>query len=623
MGLQLWLPLNGDAKNYGLKNIDVLDYGTSEYSKGKIGKCRSFVGNGYLKLINSFGIEPYKDFSCCYWIKEISNNTLSGFRVVYQCGNLIIGHYNDYINIYNGSDLDFFYKCDTTDWVHCCLTYQSSSNIMTIYINGIKCSTRQPKSLNNLSSTTALIGKRNNESYLLEGYLNDFRLYDECLSPKQIKYISQAMICHYPMGNVDGKIGGRNLIRNGKGDKKAGFFKYFDTVTDQYGEVTLKSKWSYTGIDLVPGFVLGCRDYEVGAYYIWSYDIMYTAWNFPSGSSRGEFWIGQRYAGAPSGEDATGKWQFVTAHDLPVVGENGCKLNEWYHVKRRVLIPSQASSNVGTHGQIMLYNPSKNVEASFTARFKNVKLEKGNIATPWTPAPEDNSQFYDNIIPDISGYRNNATVKDSTCPTWSNDSPRYLGSYKFDGKSQYINCGTNTMIQGLSEFTVNCWAYMDDWTKFNSRLFSCTQNGGYNTEESNGLIKFGLSVYTNADMSKYQYNSSIGGYPGIKLSDMSTGWHMITCVYKNSIGDAIYLDGNLYEKKTYLSYGVHYNMNANLFLGCESGGYQPANIYFNGNLSDFRIYATALSESDVLNLYQSSASLDSQGNLMLSGEVVE
>ena len=82
---------------------------------------------------------------------------------------------------------------------------------MTIYINGIKCSTRQLKSLNGLSSATALIGKRNNETYLLEGYLNDFRLYDECLSPKQVKYISQAMICHYPMGNVDGKIGGRNL----------------------------------------------------------------------------------------------------------------------------------------------------------------------------------------------------------------------------------------------------------------------------------------------------------------------------------------------------------------------------------------------------------------------------
>lgn len=184
-------------------------------------------------------------------------------------------------------------------------------------------------------------------------------------------------------------VGGRNLILNGKGDKKAGFFKYFHTVINQYGEFTSKSKGQYADVDISSGFVLGCRDYEVGSYYIWSYDIMYTAWNFPSGSSRQEFWIGQRYADAPSGEDATGKWRDVTKHGLPVVGENGCKLNEWYHVKRRVLIPPQASSNVGTQTAIQFYNPNKNVEASFTARFKNVKLEKGNIATDWTPAPED------------------------------------------------------------------------------------------------------------------------------------------------------------------------------------------------------------------------------------------
>lgn len=184
-------------------------------------------------------------------------------------------------------------------------------------------------------------------------------------------------------------VGGRNLILNGKGDKKAGFFKYFHTVINQYGEFTSKSKGQYADVDISSGFVLGCRDYEVGSYYIWSYDIMYTAWNFPSGSSRQEFWIGQRYADAPSGEDATGKWRDVTKHGLPVVGENGCKLNEWYHVKRRVLIPPQASSNVGTQTAIQFYNPNKNIEASFTARFKNVKLEKGNIATDWTPAPED------------------------------------------------------------------------------------------------------------------------------------------------------------------------------------------------------------------------------------------
>lgn len=623
--LCLWLPFtDGTTKNYGLTNMDVVDYGTSVYDQGKLGKCRSFVGNGYLQLSNAFGIESGKDFSCCYWIKEISNNILSKFRVVYQCGNLIIGHYGNKFDIYSatGNTLDLTYVCDTTEWVHCCMTYQGSSNTVTIYINGVKCSTQQPKNLTGLSDTTALIGKRSSETYLFEGYLNDFRIYNTCLSPRQVKEISRGLICHYPLGEIDGKIGGRNLIKNGKGNVKAGFFKNFPTVTDEYGEFTLKSKKTYKGI-ILDGFVYECRDYPVGEKYTWSYDIMYTAWNFPTGSNRGELWMGQRYVNAPSGETATGAWRGVTQHNLPVVGQNGCELNKWYHVKQTVTIPQQASSNVGQQGIISFYNSNANVEASFTARLKNVKLEKSSTATPWTPAPEDDASFYDNVIYDTSGYCNNGSVTDSTCPTWSSDTPRYKGSYVFNGNKQYVNCGTSTMIEGQEEITINCWAYMDDWTKFNARLFSCTEGGGYNTEGVNNSIKFALNIYITSDKSKYDYTSTIGGYSGIKLSDMASGWHMITCVYKASVGDAIYLDGKLYEKKTYTSYGIHFNKYSYLFLGGESSGVNCITPYFNGKLSDFRIYATALSDSDILELYQSSASVDNNGNLMLGGEVIE
>lgn len=623
--LCLWLPFtDGTTKNYGLTNMDVVDYGTSVYDQGKLGKCRSFVGNGYLQLSNAFGIESGKDFSCCYWIKEISNNILSKFRVVYQCGNLIIGHYGNKFDIYSitGNTLDLTYVCDTTEWVHCCMTYQSSNNTVTIYINGVKCSTSQPKNLTGLSGTTALIGKRSSETYLFEGYLNDFRIYNTCLSPHQVKEISEGLVCHYPLGEVDGKIGGRNLIKNGKGNVKAGFFKNFPTVTDEYGEFTLKSKKTYKGI-ILDGFVYECRDYPVGEKYTWSYDIMYTAWNFPTGSNRGGLWMGQRYVNAPSGETATGAWRGVTQHNLPVVGQNGCELNKWYHVKQTVTIPQQASSNVGQQGIISFYNSNANVEASFTARLKNVKLEKSSTATPWTPAPEDDASFYDNVIYDTSGYCNNGSVTDSTCPTWSSDTPRYKGSYAFNGNKQYVNCGTSTMIEGQEEITINCWAYMDDWTKFNARLFSCTEGGGYNTEGVNNSIKFALNIYITSDKSKYDYTSTIGGYSGIKLLDMASGWHMITCVYKASVGDAIYLDGKLYEKKTYTSYGIHFNKYSYLFLGGESSGVNCITPYFNGKLSDFRIYVTALSDSDILELYQSSASVDNNGNLMLAGEVIE
>lgn len=604
--LCLWLPFtDGTTKNYGLTNMDVVDYGTSVYDQGKLGKCRSFVGNGYLQLSNTFGIESGKDFSCCYWIKEISNNILSKFRVVYQCGNLIIGHYGNKFDIYSitGNTLDLAYVCDTTEWVHCCMTYQSSNNTVTIYINGVKCSTSQPKNLTGLSGTTALIGKRSSETYLFEGYLNDFRIYNTCLSPRQIKEISKGLICHYSLGEIDGKIGGRNLIKNGKGNVKAGFFKKIPTVTDEYGEFTLKSKKTYASISLSEGFVYGCRDYIVGEKYTWSYDIMYTAWNFPTGSNRGELWMGQRYVNAPSGETATGAWRGVTQHNLPVVGQNGCELNKWYHVKQTVTIPQQASSNVGQQGIISFYNSNANVEASFTARIKNVKFEKGNIATPWTPAPEDNTSFYNNIIYDTSGYCNNGSVTDSTCPTWSSDTPRYKGSYVFNGNKQVIDT-PNVFHQ--EDITISFWFKRLKDT--NTRQFLFTIWEGFSCE----LTADDIPLFRIAT----DVSHAVDALSDKKIT-VNDGWTHFCGVYKNGEYSKIYINGQL-KKSVSSASKIYWNIHSS-----KIGIYNSLNTYYNGQISDVRIYATALSDSDILELYQSSASVDNNGNLMLAGEVIE
>ena len=233
---------------------------------------------------------------------------------------------------------------------------------------------------------------------------------------------------------IDGlQVGGRNLILNSKGDKKAGFFKNF-TVGDGFGEITLKSKKTYSNIDITAGFLLGCRDYTVDEQVTWSYDIMYTAWNFPVGTTRSEFWMGQRYTYAPSGETATGIWSNVTQHDLPVVGVDGCELNKWYHVEKTVTIPTQASPNVGTAASIQFYNSNADVEASFTARIRNVKLERGNKATDWTPAPEDAiADTYQEYYLSTSQTALSGGSWTTTAPTWANGKYMWSRTVKVDG----------------------------------------------------------------------------------------------------------------------------------------------------------------------------------------------
>lgn len=633
--LCLWLPFtDGVIKNQGLINDEFITSIDPTFSNdGKLGKCLE-QGQFDMSATMTSKILNNQALTICFWIYinaeegsqggtifgnintnvEFNNRKFSIFQYP-TCNDLHLSWMNDAAKAFIMTPI---YKgvLPSYQWTHVTVTYHNP--IMTVYINGIKKYTYS--SVSNSSSFEYQTRVVWQNAYRK---LNDFRIYNECLSPRQVKEISKGLVCHYPLGEIDGKIGGRNLIKNGKGNVKSGFFKNMNTDSGEYGEFTLKSKRNYTTVSLSGGFVYGCHDYAVGEKYTWSYDIMYTDWNFPTGTNRQEFWMGQRYTNAPSGENATGTWKPVTAHNLPVVGQNGCELNKWYHNEVTKTIPEQASSNVNTVATIQFYNPNADVEASFTARIKNVKLEKSSTATPWTPAPEDYASFYDNVIYDTSGYCNNGSVTDSTCPTWSSDTPRYKGSYVFNGNKQYVNCGVSTMIEGQEEITINCWAYMDDWTKFNARLFSCTENGGYNTEGVSSSIKFALNIYTTSDKSKYAYNSTTGGYPGIKLSDMSSGWHMITCVYKASVGDSMYLDGKLYEKKTYTSYGIHFNKNSYLFLGGESAGVNCIAPYFNGKLSDFRIYVTALDNQTIEELYKVGALVDNNGNLMLAGEVIE
>ena len=185
----------------------------------------------------------------------------------------------------------------------------------------------------------------------------------------------------------DVQVGGRNYILNGKGDSQSGFFKNFNKVEDGYGEHTLTSKKQYSNLDISSGFLLGCRDYEVGKTVVFSYDVMYTKWDFPEGTNIGEFWIGQRYTNSTTSND--GAWRRVTAHDLPIVGIDGCKLNEWFHVERVLIVPSKADQSIGTASSVQFYNSNADIEASVTFRIKDVKVEYGNKATDWTPAPED------------------------------------------------------------------------------------------------------------------------------------------------------------------------------------------------------------------------------------------
>lgn len=599
---------------------------------GKLGKCIQFNGNA--NQILSFSNVPKKanNFTWACWAKQ--NNRTSTKQYILSngrdCGSIGFNLYiqNGILFVHMGSGLDDGSTTSTTNswnniqelqlntWYHICCSVNDSS--VMVYINGELIKTLALVDINFRSSYESYFtigkmayGHRATTYYFpFDGYIQDVRVYNTCLSPRQIKEISKGLVCHYPLGEIDGKIGGRNLIKNGKGNVKAGFFKNFPTVTDEYAEFTIKSKKTYSGINLNDGFVYGCREYDVGEKYTWSYDIMYTDWNFPTGSNRTEFWMGQRYTNAPSGETATGTWSKVTQHNLPVVGQNGCELNKWYHVKQTVTIPDPASSNVKQQATISFYNSNADVEASFTARIKNVKLEKSSTATPWTPAPEDNASFYDNVIYDTSGYCNNGSVSGDIL--WDTDTPRYKGAYDFNGTGYIYNDNLNLTT---TAFTISFWI----------KIPSTITHQHFDFATFNSWASEGIGIYWDASGQTSSSGAIFGEdskgdkiHVAVQCKGKLNEWTHFAITWD---GTKVYRysNGIKFSESDFNVVSVYH---PRLWLGNSTFGDRTLE-NSESCMSDFRFYATALSDSDILELYQSSASVDNCGNLMLSGEVIE
>ena len=441
-------------------------------------------------------------------------------------------------------------------WTHIAITYDNPN--ICVYING------------ELKHTNSGVSNSNSFHYATKVVhdspyhkINDFRLYDECLSPKQIKYISQAMICHYPMGNVDGKIGGRNLCLN----------------ASQYRENN-----PITSVKGTDGYIyLGDRIKILKL----EKDVIYTVQCNTDG-----VW-------SKHGDDSVNKGVTLWLHNRTGSSAHYCfEGNEKETGVKSWQFKAPETSDTYEF-RVNSYSTQE------VRKFWDFKIEKGTIATAWTPAPEDNSQFYDNIIPDISGYRNNATVKDSTCPAWSDDSPRYLGSYRFDAtKEMFLN---PIVFSGFAD------SYTFSWWGKNSQSDSSMYWGFIDGNRLNLYSTDGYLFWNIGDSQDNPFNDPVTTN---KVSSYTDGkWHHY-CITGDGASNKLYVDGKIYGiAKTYRKItGTKIHIN-----GWDDG----VDYKINGNISDFRIYATALSESDVLNLYQSSASLDSQGTLMLAGEVIE
>ena len=596
MSLQLWLPLTKDLRNQGLSNVTVTNNGATFNSAGKLGGCYYFNATSqFINLTNYMTIlKTFTNYSMSAWVyietkgSGHSATILSSGNWNKATGQLVFGFYSwdtdHYKKLLIPNTSGWFnsinYNFMQNTWYHITITYNGSKTLA--YVNGIKIGEYNGGGIATTSETDNLyIGRPTYDgSYNLRGKLNDVRIYDHCLSPLEVKKISQGLVLHYRLSG----IGGENLSS-----------RYITPAGTSPTSTANGGRTIYNG------------DYSIKIPATENADTYFAIWLTEKPSDGEIYTLSAKVSGLLSG----------TYYRFPLFAQSNSAMGLWNIDHNGICSLTFTMNYTGTintatvNGQTLYRMFMDDIARSIASGqgeilIENIKLEKGDHPTPWCPNSSDNEYSImgldDNIEYDCSGFGNNGTkIGDIKC---SSDTPRYSGSYNILTNS-YINCGRVGMP--LDEITVSIWGYMDDWSQYQNSIFSCTESGGYAIQKSGSNLVF----YIGTGISSNTYITFT-----LSASSLDSGWHMFSFTY-DGLAACFYINGILEQKidKYTTKTPLFYHPSNGLFVGAEAGSNQtiPAQKAFSGKISDFRVYATALSADDILDLYHLGGSIDSNG----------
>ena len=590
MSLQLWLPLNGNLNNNGVANATITNSNATVDANGKIGSCYSFNGSTSCIEItcSSFSTFFSGPFSVCMWFYNNDNNdrsilfgnwsmTGSFFNIEKFANNTVRFYWNGTPDISFGSA-----TLTAGAWTHLAVTREG--NTVKCYINGElkQTSTTALTGAPGSTATVFRIGRDNrSDATATNGKINDFRLYDHTLSPKEIKEISKALILHLPLDD-NGAPNPNLLPHTNVGVYGVGYAVVYssgtiavDNTTLFNGKPTLKitpsssatgsGAWNAynSSVNLVAG--------KIYTYSCYIKSSVADTWDF---SSLGYY---QAYT-ADQAHNSTDR--IYVQQTVPA--------NEWVKVVQKFKC---TVNSVFRSFFIYFANTSQTIWVS------DVKLEEGDTATPWMPHTSDSDYaslgFNTATVYDISGYAHNGTYS-STWPTFIIGAPRYQVAAVF-ANNVYISIPLPNVTGFANTYTFAWWAKTSNYD--GNKMFWGFSNGNRLNLYGTG----GVYCWNTGDSA----NNKFGTTPVAGESD--NNWHHFA-VTGDGTTSKLYIDGS-------------FKANATTFRAITGttitiNGWDTGNSYnFNGQLSDYRIYATTLSATDIEELYKTSASIDNGNSL--------
>ncbi len=605
MGLKIWLPLNGNTDNIGLSDqINFTNYNSSAISwsdSGKIGKALSLNG-GCKKAPLNFDLGNAVSASCWvyYTARPSTNDWMFSFGTSSGTANTSLGllTYNTYITVcIGGLYANWTYTLETGKWYHFCVTWNGS--VATLYKDGEPVFTSTALNDGTKTSTTYFCLGGNCSSTptvgtRMKGMLNDVRVYDNCLSAKEVKELSKCLIVHFPFDNI-GSLGSRlssvkynNRITNGDfSDGTSGWATFSNCNWFVSNGVLTVSKDSGSGV--------GGTVRSTAATFVTShlYYIKSVTRVIGTGTGRGVFTGFASSSNTVSSNEQiqvySDNWTEASVVTSPTTSS-----------ARLVIRSGTSDSPAGTAAQCKFYM-CVDLTNAFTAGNEPTKEECDAIFAgygwKYKAYDEDYSVDLSSSIHDCSGYCNDAELEVGNPMSLVKDTRRNEYSTVFDGNTVFSAPSPTTEAKSAS-FWFKCPSSIQE--KFVAFI-----------DYKSGLgFGFGTSVVgVSTNHSATAFSKS--------LFTAGNWYHVVVVNTGTSPSNStrkLYVNG---EEATGLasSSNTYWTQNTDdLQIGGRS--YNMTNYpAFDGYISDFRMYAAPLSADQVKELYGTSAWIDNLGGV--------
>ena len=602
MSLIAWYKLQEDYKDSSGNGNDLNLMGSVPFVTGQIGQAASFTNNmaNCLYRPHFTNLTQIFTISCRFMVTTINNTgayatILSQGRDYLDLGwNLFLASTGELLLAIGKSgtgslgggvflslgfiELNKYYN----------VVIRSDDTHFSAFVNGIlkqKKLNKRYTPLTYTQNTGAFVIGKMAHSYSgtgtyfpFNGTIEDVRIYDEALSDKEIKEISMAKLLHYKFDTPKGNT--TNLCTHG----------HFDSLAFSYGvsggtvTVNLLTGEGYEGrnaVYLKKSAGSGPGDWQI-------------AWNggFPVAPVAGEtFYMSCKYKKeSPDTYFYIGDWESAVNGEVPwwsVVADYSLG-DGWF----QLVCSRKFTSAVGagfTYGLDSI-TPNKWIKIC------DFQLER------YAPTPfVIGTRASDRII-DYSDWGNHSVpLVQNTQPMWVRDSALGEGCYDFSKTGNDTSTiRTTTLPIPRKGFTVCFWIKMSK-----GRNSSNTVSSHHIYFSGDGILVYGdrLILAVATDTRRYM--------PPGKTFYNDNKWHHFVGTYDWYTGKMTsYVDGEEIMNQTLTNKDItRPSTDFNI-------SYSGFNTY--GCIDDVRMYATALSAEDVLNIYKCRGSLGDKGDLHLN-----